>query len=98
MKENKREYKWLKTVRSYMQQLNIGSLHELEKLGEEKIKKMIREWGEEKWRSNMEKKLTLSIYRRNKKSISEEMIYDNSYKSKLMFRCRTNCLQLNWRK
>ncbi|MPC54491.1 hypothetical protein E2C01_048410 [Portunus trituberculatus] len=34
----------------------------------------------------------------NKKEIKEENIYDNTFKSKLLFRCRTNSLQLNWRK
>ena len=46
----------------------------------------------------MEEKSTLVIYRSGKESITEEKVYDNTFGSTLLFRARTNCLQLNWRK
>ena len=46
----------------------------------------------------MEKKSTLSTYRKHKTEICEEVMYDNTFSSTLLFRARTNCLQLNWRK
>ena len=46
----------------------------------------------------MEEKSTLVICRSCKKSTTEEKIYDNTFGSILLFRARTNCRQLNWRK
>ena len=97
MKEFKRAGQWLKDVRKYMNDINIRSMESLLQINEKNIKAKVREWGEERWRAEMEKKSTLSIYRRNKQSVGEVTIYDNTYKSQLMFRGRTNSLRLNWR-
>ena len=42
-------------------------------------------------------KETLEIYQ-NKSKIHEERIYNNSFGSVILFRCRTNTLKLNWRR
>ena len=98
MKENNKGSQWLRTVRGYMTQVNIRNMEELNQMTEENIKERVRKWGERKWRIGMEGKSTLTMYFMNKKEIKEENIYDNTFKSKLLFRCRTNSLLLNWRK
>lgn len=44
----------------------------------------------------MEGKSKLNLYFMNKKR--GRNIYDNTFKSELLFRCRTKFLQLNWKK
>ena len=74
------------------------NLEELNQMDDKNIKERIRKWGERRWRIGMEGKSTLNMYYMYKKEIKEENIYDNSFQSNLMFRCRTNSLKLNWRK
>ena len=45
----------------------------------------------------MEKKSTLSTYRKYKTEICKEVMYDHTFSSTQLFRARANCLQLNWR-
>ena len=40
----------------------------------------------------------MKIYREFKEDIKEEKMYENSYASVLLFRARTNCLNVFWRK
>ena len=46
----------------------------------------------------MNDKQTLRIYRKYKMEIKEETWFENSERSVLMIKARTNCLELNWRK
>ena len=98
MMENGKGNPWLRIVNGYMKLINVRNMEELHQINEEKIKERVRKWGEKKWRKDMEGKSTLNMYFMNKKEIKEENIYDNTFKSRLLFRCRTNSLQLNWRK
>ena len=62
------------------------------------LSKLIQDWDTEKWLTGMKDKQTLAIYRRFKTKIKEETyFFTNNQASKLMFRARTNSLQLNWR-
>jgi hypothetical protein len=66
-------------------------------LKEGEIKERVDRWESDRWRSELERKETLSIYRTWKTEIREEGFYENSYRSVIMFRCRTNTLKLTWR-
>ena len=46
----------------------------------------------------MNSRTTLEIYRLGKLQIRQEKHYDNSFESCLLFRARSNSLQLGWRK
>ena len=56
----------------------------------------INEWEERRWRTEVEERETLEIYRA-KKRMGEEGLYSNDGGSVTLFRCRTNTLRLNWR-
>ena len=58
----------------------------------------IDEWVVREWISELEQKSTLSLYRNLKNTIKEENFYDNTFGSVLLFRARTNCLKLDWRR
>ena len=99
MRESRRGMQWLKTVKQYLKNINVINMNLLQQYNENNIKTKVKEWGEERWRVEMRQKSTLGTYCENKNHISEESIYyDNTFKSQLMFRCRTNSLALNWRK
>ena len=89
--------KWIYTIRAYLKTLNI-TLNELKQTSSKQIDKKVREWDTEQWRINIQDKKTLQLYK-NKKGIKEETdIYDNTQGATLLFKSRTNTLQLGWRK
>ena len=81
-----------------MNKLKIGNLEEMKMLNKNEIDKRAYEYDKAMWLQELEKKSTLTIYKQHKTDIKEENFYDNSYKSILMYRARSNTLQLGWRK
>ncbi len=73
-------------------------LEELNDTSKTTLKTKIYKLDSQKWDNEILGKTTLSLYRQSKQKIEDEGIYDNSYASDLLFRCRTNTLQLNDRK
>ena len=63
----------------------------------EEIAKKIRSWDTERWKTDMEGKESLIIYRSWKKEVKEEQIYDNRYSSVLLLKARTDTLPLNYK-
>ena len=59
------------------------------------IKRKINNYDSGKWYEDMQTKRSLSIYRKYKKEIKDEKIYDNTISSELLFRVRSNTLALN---
>merc|ERR1711972_190554 len=89
---------WINTIRAYLKTLNI-TLSELKQTSSKQIDIKVREWDTEQWRINIQDKKTLQLYKNNKKGIKEETdIYDNTQGATLLFKSRTNTLQLGWRK
>ena len=80
-----------------MRLLNIASCAKLEKMTSKEIDKIVNESDERKWRRDMEGKSTIDIYRTEKTQIKEERIYENNEASVLLFRARSNTLNLEWR-
>ena len=64
-------------------------------MSKNELKMEVRKWDSKKWEEGMESKVSLRIYRNLKKEIKEETCYDNTYSSVILFRLRTNTLQLN---
>ena len=87
----------IREIRGYMVELDIGSLDMLLSLNEISLVNMIRSYDSNKWLEDIRRKSTLSIYTLNKTTIKEEIMYDNSFESTLLFRCRSNTIKLNWR-
>ena len=87
----------IREIRGYMEELDIGSLDMLVNLNENSLLNLIRSYDSNKWLEDIRSKSTLNIYTLNKTAIKEEIMYDNSIESTLLFRCRSNTLKLNWR-
>ena len=85
-----------KTVNKYLEIVQLKKKDILIN-NKEWIKKELKKWDEREWRNELERKSTLKIYAENKKSIKEN-IYFNNNESLLMFRIKTNTLPLNDRK
>ena len=52
-------------------------------------------WDNEQWKSDINSKSTLKVYRHHKKQIQEEHIYSNHPSSVIWYKARINALQLN---
>ena len=73
--------------------LSYGDLKHLSKT---EIKKKIREWDSRNWRKEVQERSSLKIYTEWKKEIRrEEDIYDNRPVSVIIYKARTNNLNLN---
>ena len=89
--------KFIKTTQKYMEEIKINKEDLLIKTPQQ-IKEIVQKIDDEQWREEMNGKTTLAIYNIYKEKIKEESeIYDNSEESKLLFKARTNTLNLNWR-
>ena len=74
----------------------VGVSHEeLTKMKKEKINLQVNDWEERRWRTEVEERETLEIYRAKSK-IGEEGLYLNDSGSMTLFRCRNNTIKLNW--
>lgn len=69
-----------------------------EKLESKEIKEKLNTWDTEQWRNEIHNKSSLQIYRTYKSNIhSEQELYDNSPASIILYKARTNNLNLNIR-
>ena len=71
------------------------NLEELVKEDVDRIKEVFRKSDEDEWKTGMERKSTLYIYRKQKKR-PEEGRYFNDEKSMIIFRIRTNTAKLKY--
>ena len=62
------------------------------------IEKVITNWDTRKWKTEVEGKSSLEIYKNFKTDIKEDKNYDNTLASILLYKARANVLQLNDRK
>ena len=93
----RRESKWYKDIRKYIEWLNLTE-NQLEVITKEELNKIISEKADKEWKEELYKKSSLKIYRKNIDYIGNMTTYDNKPSSKIWFRARSNCLQLNDRK
>ena len=61
------------------------------------IGREVNKWENNRWRRDVESKTTQELYR-SKGNVGDEGIYSNEYGSVLLFQCRTNTLNLRWRR
>ena len=92
----KQSTKWARVVKEYLKEidLNIQGLLSITDLDKE-IKKLDTKI----WKEEIQQKSTLTNYYRWKPEIGEEeRLYGNGIDSAILFRARTNTLDLQWRK
>ena len=87
---------WGKEVKRFLDVLQV-TWSEFAGWDKETIKRKIKVWEDDRWRSEVRGKSTLGLYR-NKDRIGGEGGYDNSWGSVLLFRARSNTLRLGWRR
>ena len=58
------------------------------------LKQKVRDYDNKRWKESLEEKTTLDVYKKFKKKIEEEICYDNSRDSELLFKARANVLGL----
>ena len=88
---------WAKATKGY---LNIVGLNteELERLSKAALKKRLKEWDDKQWKEDLGTKSSIKIYQSGKPTIKEEMMYDNTPASTVLFQARSNTLPLKARK
>ena len=77
-----------------MKEVNI-KWEEIGQMSKAGIRRRVRKSDSKKWREEIDKLTTLSLYREYKKEIKEENIYDNRESSRVLFWARSNTLKLN---
>ena len=89
--------KWWKISEKYIEDCGT-TIKKVKECTKEKLKEITKKWDTEKWKSEIEGKSSLNIYKQWKKVIKEE-VYDNTYASILLFKARiTGTLNLNKQK
>ena len=88
--------KWARRVNAYMEEVGID-VEFIKNNSINEIKKKINDHDTTIWKDQMETKTTLSVYRSNKQTISEEKWYRNGERFMLMMRARSDTLNLAWR-
>ena len=85
-------------VKRYMNMINLTELDQLTAMSEIVLERTIKQVDEREWNEKMTEMSTLSLYRQFKNTIKQELFYCNDWDSILLFRARSNSLNLNWRK
>ena len=80
----------MRQLERYLEEVEV-KIGELRNMSKEKINLKVHAWDEARWRQELDMRETLVIYR-NKNTIREEKIYNNSFGSVILFRCCTNSL------
>ena len=97
VRKEREENKWNKQINEYLKETNI-EYNDIYILKRMELKKKVRKWDNDMWEKELETKTSIPIYRKYKKEIREERIYDNRPESRLLFQARSNTLNLNNRK
>ena len=90
--------KLVKTVCAYMNELDLDDMNELVNTTESELMKKIYDADKIKWRNEVGNLTTMETYRQYKNEIKQENLYDNTWESVLLFRARSNSLNLAWRR
>ena len=92
--ETEQETKWIKTTRKYMNVTNIN-FNDIRLNSKEYLKQFMIKWDRNIWEDELEMKTSLQIYKKIKNDFGEEEIYDNRPSSTILYKARSNTLQLN---
>lgn len=96
--EEKNPSKWITQLKQYMKEVHLN-IHMIEIYNSSKIKRIIKEYDDMLWTDDMKDKSTLNIYSKYKTKIKDEQVlYDNTASSGILFKARTGTLPLNDKK
>ena len=93
---NGKNMRIIKIIKEYKENLNIRTLEQIKSMSAEDIRRRVNKFENERWIEEVLRRTTLELYKQ-KTEIKEEAFYDNTWESVLVFRARTNTLNLNWR-
>merc|ERR1711874_909940 len=85
---------WNRRLNQNLKEIGL-TFEEMIEMSKRQIIKKILEYDSKKWHEDLSRKTSLRIYRKNKKRIQDEKIYNNTKASELIFRARSNTLNLN---
>ena len=88
---------WKSQLIEFLDEINI-KYGEIKTMSKEEIKKRVREWDTVKWEEDLNNKKSVKIYKNFKEKIKDDGCYDNKFASKLLFKARSNTLNLNIQK
>ena len=86
--------RWYNTFMEYLGDVGL-TYEEFVRLDRSEVKLKVRNYDNKVWQDNLCQLTTREIYRRFKRSIGRSYGYDNSLESELLFRARSNSLDLN---
>ena len=95
--EKKKKSKWAKVTQKYLHLLGLR-IQDLEVKKKEDITKCVKKWDQDQWRTEVDSKKSLQVYRKSKQGVQEDPIYDNTPASVILFQARSNTLHLEDRK
>jgi len=85
---------WIECVDNYLAELEMSWL-DLESCTVQQIYKKIDNWEHRRWKTEVDSRSTLEYYRSKDKIGGES--YTSGWGSRMLFRVRTNTVNLNWR-
>lgn len=88
---------WIKNTSKYFEDINTTHNDTVNKT-RQKLKEITKAWDTNQWKEEIESKSVLYIYKHWKEEIKEAQFYDNRSSSTIMYKARTNCLPLHYRK
>ena len=92
--EERDHSKWNKRTREYLEIMGL-EYKDLETMNKRAIKERVRIYDTVMWRREIAEKSSIGIYKANKKEVREAQCYGNTEASKILFRARTNTMDLS---
>ena len=89
--------KWNNKLNQYLSEINI-SFEEMVEMSKNQIHRKVDAYDNRKWYEEAATKRTLGVYRKFKRRIEDERIYDNRKSSEILFRARSNTMALDTEK
>ena len=86
--------RWAKALNRQLEELGVR-FEDMVDMSPNQIKRRVKNYDSGKWYEEMTTKTSLGIYRKFKKRVNDDRIYDNRKSSELLFRARSNTLALN---
>ena len=94
LKDNYKQDKWVNQITETVRETNLKSV-DMKNISKDKIKKILQESDTQEWKTELNEKSSVVLYRNNKTEICEEKSYDNHPSSITFLRCRSNTVALN---
>ena len=91
---NDRSKSWSRRLILYLKNLGV-SFEQMVGMKKGQLIRKILKYESIKWDDDMLRKTSLGIYRRKKREIKDEKIHSNNRASELLFRARSNTIDLN---